>query len=152
MLDKFDRAILNLLLQNSRTSYNKIAERINLSASACQRRIKVLEEINIIERFTLALNNRALGQEIQAFVMIKVNRHQVALVQQFLDIVTAYPEVTACHQLTGENDFLLEVYSRDLDSYANFINDRILAVPAVRDACSSIVLKQIKSYRSWIQD
>ncbi len=146
-LDKFDSAILNVLLQNARASYTEIAQHVNLSASACQRRIEALREKNIIERFTLTLNNRALGKKLHAFVMVKVRRHKVNLTDQFLAAVTAYPEVEACHQLIGENDFLLEIYSQSLDTYAGFINNKILTLPAVRDASSLIVLKHFESCR-----
>ena len=131
-------------------SYSKLAEQVNLSPSACLRRIKVLEERGIIDHFTVILNARAMGQQIRAFVSLKVNRHEVDLVQQFLDKVVAYPEVISCHQLTGQNDFILEVCSLDLDSYADFINKKILAVPVVLDASSSIVLKQIKIHQTEI--
>lgn len=149
-MDRIDRAILNVLLKNGRMSYNHIAEQVNLSASACLRRIRSLCERKVIKHFSVVLNSKAIGHEVKSFLSIKVNRHQVDVVQEFLNQITVYTEVVACHQVTGQTDFIVEVESKDLDSYTTFINQKILSMPAVLDASSSIVLKDIKIYRDAI--
>lgn len=149
-MDKIDRAILNVLIKDGRMSYNQISERVNLSASACLRRVRSLCQRGIIKHFSFVLNSKAIGYGVRSFLSIKVNRHQVHVVQEFLGQITAYPEVVACHQVSGQTDFIVEVESRDLDSYTNFINQKILSMPAVLDASSAIVLKDFKMHRTEI--
>ncbi len=147
-MDKFDQSILNLLLKNGRMSYSQIADHVNLSTSACLRRIKALEKKGIIDRFSVQLNAKAMGQQIKAFITIRVNRHDVGMVEAFTEKIITYPEVISCYQLTGKTDFIAEVCTHSVDSYAEFINKKILSMPAVKDAVSSVVLKEVKPYQN----
>ncbi len=147
-MDKFDQLILNLLLKNGRMSYSQIADHVNLSTSACLRRIKALEKKGIIDRFSVRLSAKAMGQQIKAFITIRVNRHDVGAVEAFTEKIIAYPEVISCYQLTGKTDFIAEVCTYSVDSYAEFINKKILSMPAVKDAVSSVVLKEVKPYQN----
>lgn len=149
-MDKFDQMILNLLLKDGRMSYSQIADRVNLSTSACLRRIKALEKKGIIDRFSVRLNVKAMGQQIKAFMTIRVNRHDVSMVEAFTEEIAAYPEVISCYQVTGKTDFIAEVCTHSVDSYTEFINKKILSIPAVKDAVSFIVLKEVKPYQNEI--
>ena len=142
-MDKFDQKILNLLLKDGRMSYSQIADRVNLSTSACLRRIKALEKKGIIDGFSVRLNAKAMGQ-IKAFIAIRVDRHDMGLVEAFTEKIITYPEVISCYQLTGETDFIAEVCTHSVDSYSEFIKEKILSIPVVKDAVSFIVLKEIK--------
>jgi DNA-binding Lrp family transcriptional regulator len=143
-LDRFDAKILTILQKDSRISWSRLAEEINLSASACQRRVEALVEQGIIENFTINLNEKALGNRVKAFVAVNVDRQNTKLAQDFRRKVREHPQVQACHMISGTIDFILEVVARDLDAFGNFIDGELLAMPAVKDASSSIVLKLVK--------
>ncbi len=149
-MDKFDQKILNLLLKDGRMSYSQIADRVSLSTSACLRRIKALEQKGIIDGFSVRLNAKAMGQQIKAFITIRVDRHDMTLVEAFTEKIIMYPEVISCYQLTGETDFIAEICTHSVDSYTEFIEEKILSIPVVKDAVSFIVLKEIKPYQNEI--
>ena len=82
-------------------------------------------------------------------IVSDVDRQEVRQAQNFRTVIAAYPEVLDCHMMTGQVDYLLRVVATDLKSYGRFIEEKILALPGVKDASSSIVLDRIKS--SWKQ-
>lgn len=145
-LDSFDIAILNHLRVDARISWAKLGEHISLSASATQRRVQSLEQAGIIRHFTIALDSAALGQEVRAFVQVKITRHDSQAATQFKQAVLTYPEVQACHKISGNTDFMLNVTAKDLPSFSQFLENKILYLPGVKDASSSIVLESIKEY------
>lgn len=149
-MDKYDTHILSILQKEGRISWKQLAERINLSASACQRRVEALVEQGIIENFTLNLNEPALGYNVKAFVAVSMDRQTPQLAEDFRREVREHPQVQACHMLSGNIDFMLEVVAKDLDSFGHFIDGDLLTMPAVKDASSSIVLKVVKRKRTMI--
>jgi Lrp/AsnC family transcriptional regulator, leucine-responsive regulatory protein len=142
--DKFDLEILQLLGKNSRLSWRELGEKVNLSASSCQRRVQALQEKGIIRHFTTACDYVSLGFDVKAFVEVKINRHDNKVTQQFKDAVIQYPEVISCHKITGNIDFILEVIAKDLRSFGLFIEKKILYLPGVIDASSTMVLEDLK--------
>ncbi len=149
-LDRYDRRILSELQADGRISWSQLASRINLSASACQRRVEALVADGIIERFTISLNEAAIGNTVKAFVAVNVDRQNTALAQDFRRKVREHPQVQACHMISGTIDFMLEVVASDLDAFGQFIDGELLSMPAVKDASSSIVLKLVKPKQTMI--
>lgn len=142
-LDSTDLKILRELQRDGRIAWVELAERIALSASACQRRVQSLLERGVIEKISAQLNLETLGYEVQAYVSVKVDRQDVARARKFRNLIGKCPEVIACHMLTGEVDYLLLVVAKDLKSFGRFVEERILGMPGVKDASSSIVLDRI---------
>ena len=145
MLDAIDQKILRELQSDGRLPWVDLGERVNLSASACQRRVQALLERGVIDRVAAQINPEALGFEVEAFVSVYVDRQDVKLAQQFREAIRKYPEVQACHMMTGQVDYLLRVVAKDLKSYGRFVEEKILGMPGVKDASSSIVLDRIKT-------
>ncbi len=102
-------------------------------------------ERGVIDNIGAQTNPAALGYEIEAYVSVNVERQDVARAQKFRNMVKKYPEVQTCHMLSGEVDYLLRIVARDLKSYGRFIEEKILAMPGVKDASSSIVLDRVKT-------
>ena len=143
-MDKYDARILSALQHDGRFSWSRLAERISLSPSACQRRVEALIDRGIIENFTVNLDEHALGHHVKAFVAVNIDRQNTALAEEFRRKVKEHPQVQACHMISGTIDFMLEVVADDLDAFGNFIDGELLSMPAVKDASSSIVLKVVK--------
>lgn len=144
MLDKIDSRILHELQVDGRISWVELAERVNLSASACQRRVQSLSDRGVIEAISARLNPAALGLEVQAFVSVQVDRQDLARAKKFRTLIQKYPEVISCHMLSGQVDYLLLIVAEDLRSFGRFVEEKILSMPGVKDARSSIVLEEIK--------
>ena len=149
-MDRFDALILKALQEDGRISWSRLAKKINLSASACQRRVEALVDKGVIEHFTVSLNEKALGHRVKAFVEVNVDRQSTDLAQDFRRKVLEHPQVQACHMVSGTIDFMLEVVASDLDAFGRFIDGELLSMPAVKDASSSIVLSIVKPRRTMI--
>ena len=145
MLDQIDTKILRELQADGRLSWVELAERVNLSATACQRRVQAMFEKGIIEGISARIDPEALGYEVEAYVSVYVDRQDVELAQKFRKAIRNYPEVQTCHMITGQVDYLIRVIAKDLKSYGRFIEEKILRLPGVKDASSSIVLDRIKA-------
>ena len=113
-MDRFDALILQALQEDGRMRWSHLAGRINLSASACQRRVEALEEDGVIENFTVNLNEKALGHRVKAFVEVSVDRKSTDLAQEFRRKLVELPQVQACHMVSGTIDFMLEVVAPEL--------------------------------------
>ncbi len=150
-MDKYDARILSTLQQDGRISWSRLADKVSLSASACQRRVEALVDRGIIENFTVNLNEDALGHHVKAFVAVNIDRQNTNLAQDFRRRVIEHPQVQACHMISGGIDFMLEVVADDLDAFGNFIDGDLLSMPAVKDASSSIVLKVVKPKETMIK-
>ncbi len=149
-MDRYDTRILLALQEDGRMSWSRLARRINLSASACQRRVEALIERGVIENFTVNLNEKSLGHRVIAFVEVNVDRQCTDLAKDFRRKVLEHPQVQACHMVSGTIDFMLEVVASDLDGFGRFIDGELLSMPAVKDASSSIVLNVVKPKRTMI--
>lgn len=143
-MDEYDARIIEELKRDGRLSWAALAKRINLSASACQRRVEALVERGVIENFTINLDERAQGYQVRAFVSVNVDRQRNELAQEFREAVIAHPKVQSAHMISGGIDFMLEVVAEDLAAFGQFIDGELLMMPAVKDASSSIVLNVVK--------
>jgi len=149
-MDRYDARILSILQKEGRINWSQLAGRINLSPSACQRRVEALVDKGIIENFTVNLDEEKLGHHVKAFVAVNIDRQNTALAEDFRRRVKEHPQVQACHMISGTIDFMLEVVAKDLDDFGNFIDGELLRMPAVKDASSSIVLKLVKPKQTMI--
>ena len=144
-LDRTDVAILDLLQREGRIANAELAERINLSASACLRRVQRLERDGVIAGYGARLNPSALGLGLVAFVRVQLEKHGSTSIEGFADTVAGWDEVVACHALTGDMDYLLHIVVRDLEHFSRFLLDRLLDAGGVADVNSSFVLRTLKA-------
>ena len=149
-MDKIDARILSELQVDGRLRWSRLSERVNLSASACQRRVEALLERDVIRNFTVNLNETALGHHVTAFVAVSVDRQNTASAEDFRRWVHTQPRVQACHMLTGSIDFMLQVVASDLESLGRFLEAELLNLAAVKDASTSIVLNEVKPKRTMV--
>ena len=143
-LDKIDRRILQELQANGRIAIVELAERVALSPTACQRRVRQLEEAGVIAGYRAVLDLRALGLGIEAFIQVNIERQSKDVTERFEDAVRKLPEIRACYVMTGDLDFLLHVHVADLQAFSEFAMRTLIAIPGVKDVRSSIVLQSLK--------
>jgi Lrp/AsnC family leucine-responsive transcriptional regulator len=145
MIDRIDVRILHELQRDGRAAWVDLAERVSLSASACQRRVQALFDAGVIDGIGARVNPAALGFEVEAYVAVNVERQDLKSAQRFRDAIRQCPEVQTCHMMSGEVDYLLRIVAVDLKSFGRFVEETILGMPGVKDASSSIVLDRIKA-------
>ena len=143
--DRTDLRLLALLQRQGRATNAELAAQVNLSPSACLRRIQRLEATGVVSGYAARLDPQVLGLGLQAFVRVQLEKHGAAGIERFVDAVQAWDEVVACHALTGDMDYLLQVYVRDLEHFSRFLLDRLLDASGVADVNSSFVLRTVKA-------
>ena len=144
-LDRTDLRILEQLQRDGRLSHVELAERVGLSPTPCTRRVRRLEQAGIIQGYAAILDPKRVGQNVAAYIQIKLERHTDDVIEQFRRTLEERPEVVAAHAMTGEMDFLLQVVVPDLDALGQFTLHQLLKLPGVRDVRSSLVLETLKS-------
>ena len=146
-LDRTDLLLLAALQHEGRLTNAELAERVHLSPSACLRRVQRLERDGVIAGYAAQVDPERLGLGLQAFVRVQLVRHDAASVAAFSGFVEQWEEVVACHALTGDMDYLLQVAVRDLEHFSRFLLDRLLNEAGVADVNSSFVLRTVKVFR-----
>ena len=139
-----DRQILTALQQDGRISNQDLAERSAMSASACWRRVKALEETGVIERYTALIDPESVGLSFHAMVHVVLSRHQAGHVEGFIDAVMTRPEVLDCFATTGDADYHLRVRCRDLNAYNAFLEEFMFALEGVSTVKTNLILRQLK--------
>lgn len=143
-LDRFDRAILEVLQREGRISNQELADRIGLSPSPCLRRVRALEEAGIITGYRAMLDARRLGLTLMALVHISMDRHTPERFANFEERVNALPEVLECLLITGqEADYQLKVIVRDMEAYQELLLSRITRIEGVSGVHSSFVMRRV---------
>jgi len=146
-LDRTDLALLAVLQDQGRIANAELAERVKLSASACLRRVQRLEREGVIGGYSAQVDPERIGLGLQAFVRVQLRHHDAASIAAFAEFVNQWDEVVACHALTGDMDYLLQVAVRDLEHFSRFLLDRLLNQAGVADVNSSFVLRTVKAFR-----
>jgi Lrp/AsnC family leucine-responsive transcriptional regulator len=144
-LDAVDCRIVAELQSNGRLSNVELADKIGLSPSPCLRRVKRLERDGYIEGYRAALRRDRIGLGFSVFLGIKLDGHTNERALQFEQAVTAMPEIVACHLVSGEADYFLEVVVPDLRDYQRFLVDKLLNMPIVREVRSNIAIQTLKA-------
>ncbi|HVV57163.1 MAG TPA: Lrp/AsnC family transcriptional regulator [Gaiellaceae bacterium] len=143
-LDSVDRALLEVLQQEGRITNAELATRVQLSPSACLRRVRALEKRGAIEGYRAVLAPRRIGLGLTVFVEIKVERHSTNRAASFEEAFASMPEVVSAHIVSGDADFLLEVVVPDLEAYQQFLLGTLLQLPGLTDVRSNMAIKTLR--------
>lgn len=144
-LDALDRRIVAALQADGRLSNVDLADRVGLSPSPCLRRVRRLEREGYIEGYRAALRRDRVGLGFSVFVGVKIDAHGNERALTFETAVVEMPEVVACHLVSGEADYILEVVVPDLADYQHFLVGKLLNLPAVREVRSNIAIQTLKA-------
>ncbi len=143
-IDNFDRSILGALQKDGRISNVDLAERVNLSESACLRRVRRLEEKGFIERYAALLDQRQAGLSGNVFVHIALHREEQSELAAFEAAVQNLPEVMECYLMTGEFDYLLRVVVSDMADFERVHNESLTRLPGVARVNSSVAIRTVR--------
>lgn len=143
-IDRFDRAILHHLQTDAALTNNELAERVNLSANACWRRVKRLEDSGYIDARVALLNRETLGLPVTVFVAIRTTEHTEQWLTRFSEGVATVPEVTEFYRMSGDVDYLLKVVVRDIADYDR-VYKQLIRIAPLSDVSSSFSMECLKS-------
>jgi Lrp/AsnC family leucine-responsive transcriptional regulator len=148
-LDDIDKKIIAELQTAGRLPIVDLADRVGLSATPCQRRVKRLEEEGVITRYAALVSPAAMGYGLQALVEVTLDDHSEKTVEGFEAAIRGRSEVVACYAVTGDMDFLLHVFAPDLGSFSDFALKALLRMPGVKGSRSSFIMQAVKSDLAW---
>jgi Lrp/AsnC family leucine-responsive transcriptional regulator len=148
-LDEIDRKIVAALQAEGRLAIVDLADKVGLSATPCQRRVKRLEEEGYITRYAALVSPAAMGFGLQALVEVTLEDHSEKTVEAFEAAIRARSEVVACYAVTGDMDFLLHIFATDLNSFSDFALKALLRMPGVKGTRSSFIMQAVKSDLAW---
>ena len=145
VLDAIDCRILRVLQNDGRISNVDLANQVGLSPSPCLRRVRLLEESGIIDRYIAVLNPARVGLGLTVFVRVWFKTQDAAVTQQFADTVRKFPEVVECYLTTGECDAIMRVVTADLHAYWRFQSDHLTRISSVQSVKTDVPMETIKA-------
>ena len=145
--DQIDKRILRELSADARVTNNELAERVGLSASACLRRLRRLEEVGAIKGYSAIIDPAIEGWTMTALASVRVRREHDDEIRMFEAAVLNWDEVLECHLVTGSRDYMLKVMCGGLEDYERFIKDKIAKLKCVDTIETSFVMNTIKARR-----
>ncbi|MBL0948670.1 Lrp/AsnC family transcriptional regulator [Brevundimonas sp.] len=142
-LDAIDRRMLRALQENGRISNADLARTVNLSESACLRRLRALETEGVISRYAAIINERAVGLPISVFVTVTLSSQAESALTAFETAVATVPEVVECYLMTGVSDYLLRLVVRDVDDLERIHSHELTRIPGVTRVSSSVAMRTV---------
>ncbi|MBI3144844.1 MAG: Lrp/AsnC family transcriptional regulator [Pseudogulbenkiania sp.] len=143
-LDAIDRRILKALQRDGRLQNIELAKEVGLSPSPCLRRVRLLEEAGVIERYVAVVNAAKVGKGLTVFARIWLTGQDAETVDHFTDAIKQLPQVVECHLMAGDCDFLLRVVAADLDDYRQFQIEHLTRIKGVQSVKTEIPMQKIK--------
>ncbi|MEM8814552.1 MAG: Lrp/AsnC family transcriptional regulator [Pseudomonadota bacterium] len=143
-LDRYDKSILAALQSDGRMSNVDLAASVNLSESACLRRVRALEEAGMIDGYVALLNQSKAGVSGNVFVFIALHREVESELAAFEAAIRNVPEVMECYLMTGEFDYLLRVVVADMADFERLHRDALTRLPGVARVNSSVAIRTVQ--------
>ncbi|XDZ71336.1 Lrp/AsnC family transcriptional regulator [Alphaproteobacteria bacterium LSUCC0744] len=143
-LDMVDRQILHDLQNDGRMTNVELAKRAGISAPPCLRRVRALEDANIIKGYHADIDPDALGFSVQVFAFVGLTSQAEADLQDFEKLVSTWPQVRECHMLMGETDFLLKIVAHDWDDFQKFLTGHLTPAKNVSHVKTALAIRSAK--------
>ena len=143
-LDRYDKSILEALQRDGRISNVQLAAQVNLSESACLRRVRALEDSGFIDRYVALVNQSKAGLSGDIFVHIGLHREEQSELAAFEGAVRDIPEVMECYLMTGEFDYLLRVVVANMADFERLHKEALTRLPGVARVNSSVAIRTVQ--------
>lgn len=142
-LDRLDRKILAVLQTDGRIANADLAEAVGLSASACLRRTRALEEAGVIDGYVALLNQKKLGRHMDVFVEISLTGQSRETLENFERAVARSEEIMECFLMAGDADYILRLSAEDPVDFERIHRDHLASLPGVLRMKSSFAIRPI---------
>ncbi|SHI48532.1 Lrp/AsnC family transcriptional regulator [Aquimarina spongiae] len=145
-MDAIDRSILLLLQKDGKITIKQIAERLHLTTTPIFERVKKLEREGHIKSYKAILNRKKIGLQLMAFCNITLNQHQKDFIKKFEKDIQQFPEVVECYHVAGMFDYLIKIYAEDMESYQDFLSNKLASLENISKVQSSFVMTEVKDF------
>lgn len=146
-LDKIDMQLLKWLGEDCRLTIKELAEKVNLSSSPVFERVKRLQSDGYIKKYVAIIDAEKLHYGLIVFCNIKLKSHDKKIGHDFVTDIMQLSEVVECYNISGDYDFLLKVYAKDMKHYQDFVFNKLGEVKSIGSTHSTFVMcENKKSY------
>lgn len=143
--DETDRQLLRLLGENSNQTVKELAAKVNLSATPVFERVKKLENNGYIKGYIALIDAEKLNYGLIIFCNIRLKQHDKSIGHDFVSDIMRLQEVVECYNISGDYDFLLKVYARDMKHYQDFVFNKLGSVKSIGSTHSTFVMCENKN-------
>ena len=144
-IDNVDRQILHDLQEDGRITNVDLAKRAGISAPPCLRRVRGLEDAGIIKGYHADIDADAMGYSVNVFAFVGLTSQAESDLQDFEELVSAWPQVRECHMLMGETDFVLKIVAQDWDDFQKFLTSKLTPATNVSHVKTALAIRSAKN-------
>ncbi|MET0370047.1 MAG: Lrp/AsnC family transcriptional regulator [Sphingobium sp.] len=143
-LDDFDRRIIAVLQDDGRITVTDLAQRVGLSKTPCQVRLRRLIDKGVIRGFRAVVDAASLGLDHVAFAEVKLSDTRERALGEFNAAVLRIPEIEECHMIASSFDYLLKVRTADIRRYRAVLGEKISSLPHVASTSTFVAMETVK--------
>ena len=144
-LDIIDKKLIYLLQKDSKQTTKQLSLQLNLSVTAVYERVKKLEKENVIKQYVAIINKNKIEKSFLVFCHIKLIQHIREYVSNFESEVLKLPEVSECFHVSGDYDYILKIYVKDMESYRDFMITKLTAIKHIGSTHSIFTIGEVKN-------
>ncbi|GAB3963180.1 Lrp/AsnC family transcriptional regulator [Spirosoma harenae] len=144
-LDQTDLQLLKLLGENSNVTIKELADKVSLSHTPVFERVKRLESSGYIKKYIALIDAEKLNYGLIVFCNIKLKQHDKNIGHEFVTDILRLEEVVECYNISGDFDFLLKVYAKDMKHYQDFVFNKLGSVTSIGSTHSTFVMCENKN-------
>ncbi|CAM1339251.1 Lrp/AsnC family transcriptional regulator [Tenacibaculum aestuarii] len=144
-LDKIDKKLLELLQVDSKQTTKQLSLHLGLSVTAVYERIKKLEKEDVIKQYVALVNKNKIGKSFLVFCHIRLEKHTKEYIAVFEREINKLEEVTECFHVSGDYDYILKIYVKDMDEYREFMVNKLTALKHIGSTHSIFTIGEIKN-------
>jgi len=145
MLDTTDKKLINLLQNNSKQTTKQLSLQLHLSVTAVYERIKKLENQKVIQKYVAIVNKNKIEKSFLIFCHVKLIQHSKECVSTFEREILKLQEVSECFHVSGDYDYILKIYVKDMDAYRKFMVTKLTTIKYIGSTHSTFSIEQVKN-------
>jgi Lrp/AsnC family leucine-responsive transcriptional regulator len=145
MLDSIDKKLINLLQNDSKQTTKQLSLQLNLSVTAVYERIKKLENQKVIQKYVAIISKHKIEKSFLVFCHIKLIQHSKEYVSTFESEVLQLEEVSECYHVSGDYDYILKIFVKDMDAYRDFMVTKLTAIKYIGSTHSTFAIEEVKN-------
>lgn len=144
-LDRIDKKLINLLQLNSKQTTKQLSLQLDLSITAVYERIKKLEKENVLEKYVAIVNKSKIEKSFLVFCHVRLIQHTKENVTTFEKEVLKLEEVSECFHVSGDYDYILKIFVKDIEEYRQFMVSKLTAIKYIGSTHSTFAIESVKN-------
>lgn len=144
-LDKTDQKLINLLQQDSKRTTKQLSALLNLSVTAVYERVKKLEKEGVIKQYVALVDKNKVDKSFLVICHVRLTQHSKEYVTYFEKEVLKLEEVVECFHVSGDYDYILKIYVKDMESYREFMISKLTALKHIGSTHSIFTIGEVKN-------